>query len=303
MSFLNPVNEPVLRFKSTDAGAPQIDYNARVAGDVKTVLKACLVTGYGAKASAGWTAANEVGHVVDFVSPSAAFSSYRLGIDDKTASSTTWYYKYQNIKSNPTYNTPTKTFDNIDKTHGSNGWQLLVTDRGIIFVELVQSSVVQKLSARLTYWGALKSGLPNANGKNICFFNIGQNATISPPSYFYSHNNYVHTNLEGYTEAFMSAATINAISNINGNYALGVSSIDLVSPIYLANSDKTMLIAALPPLLSKITNSGADLYGISETTVGDRRALSVCAGFGSDTVSNVSIYSRTFLIYLDYWEY
>lgn len=66
MSFLNPVSEPVKRFKSTDAGAPQINYNARVSGDVKTVLKACLVTGYGAKASAGWSIVNEVDHVAEF---------------------------------------------------------------------------------------------------------------------------------------------------------------------------------------------------------------------------------------------
>ena len=145
MSFLNPVSEPVLRFSSTDASAPQINYNARTAGDIKAVLKACLVTGYGAKASAGWSIVNEINHVAEFVSPSAAMSDYRLGVDDSTTIKTTWYYQYQDARTNPNYNEPTKSFSYVDKTHASNGWQMLVTERGIVFIELVQNSVVNKL--------------------------------------------------------------------------------------------------------------------------------------------------------------
>ncbi len=43
-------------YKSTDAGAPTLDGNK---GSLITVLKACLVNGYGAKAGAGWTIALE----------------------------------------------------------------------------------------------------------------------------------------------------------------------------------------------------------------------------------------------------
>ena len=301
MSFLNPVSEPVLRFSSTDAGAPQINYNARTAGDIKAVLKACLVTGYGAKASAGWSVVNEVDHVCEFVSPSAAMSDYRLGIDDTSTSSTTWYYQYQDVRTNPSYNAPVKSFSYVDKTHASNGWQMLVTERGIVFIELVQHSVVNKLSARITHWGAVKSAIASVTGRNICFFNLGHNAAIPQPYNFYSHSGYVHTQLESHTSALMSAATSNMLSS--SAYTLDTANVDLVSPIYLANNDKTLLIGELPPLLSKVVNSTTDVHGVSEFALDARSVLSVCAGYSASGALYANSYGRTFLIRTDYWEY
>lgn len=298
MSFLNPVSEPVKRFSSTDPDAPQINYNARVAGDVKTVLKACLVTGYGTKASAGWSITNEVDHVAEFVSPSTAMSDYRLGIDDKTATKTDWYYQYQDARTNPSYNNPTKSFTYINKTHASNGWQLFATDRGIIFVELVQHTAVNKLSARITCWSALKSALIDTTGKNICFFNLGHNAAITIPFYFYSSTNYVHVNLSTNLGAYMSAVTSNALSS--SDVTLDESSVDLVSSIYLANTSSKMLLAELPPILSKIVNKSTDLFGVEEYMLDGRSVLSVCAGFSTNTPQTPS---RTFLIRTDFWEY
>ena len=52
MSFLNPVPVPATYYSSEDAEAPQL--GADLTGGVKTVLKACLVTGYGTKPGAGW---------------------------------------------------------------------------------------------------------------------------------------------------------------------------------------------------------------------------------------------------------
>lgn len=52
MSLLAPENIAVKYYKSTDAGAPVLDKTARC---VSNILKACLVTGYGAKEGAGWT--------------------------------------------------------------------------------------------------------------------------------------------------------------------------------------------------------------------------------------------------------
>ncbi|SLJ84500.1 hypothetical protein [Psychrobacter sp. DAB_AL43B] len=301
MSFLNPVNEPVLRFKSTDASAPQINYNARVAGDVKAVLKACLVTGYGAKASAGWSIVNEVNHVAEFVSPSAAMSDYRLGIDDTSASSTTWYYQYQDARVNPSYNAPVKAFVAVDKTSGENGWQLLVTERGILFIELTQHTAVSKLSARITYLGAVKSALTSNTGKNIMFFNIGQNATTPIPYSFYSANTYTHVQLSDNSNTYLSAAGSTALEA--AEYALDIGVVDLVSPIYLVSALKNMVIAELPPMLSKTVNKTADLYGISEQALGARNVLSVCAGSSTSNFIQATSRARTFLIKTDYWEY
>ncbi|MDD2944898.1 MAG: hypothetical protein PHG15_03610 [Acinetobacter sp.] len=300
MSFLNPVNEPVLRFKSTDASAPQINYNARTAGDVKAVLKTCLVTGYGATASAGWSIANEVNHVAEFVSPSAAMSDYRLGIDDTSTSSTTWYYQYRDARVNPAYNTPSKNISYVDKLHASNGWQLFVTPRGIIFVELFYSTVVNKLSARLTYWGQAKSGLTATTGANMMFFNIGQSATISEPYYLYSAN-YPHFQLESFSGTRVFAATPFAVDVTD--YNLSVSNVDIVSAMYLASTNKDVVLGELPGMVSKVVNNTADMYGISEQTLSTRPVLSVCCGYNDPRVQYMYSRGRTYLIYLDYWEY
>ncbi|WP_413190868.1 hypothetical protein [Psychrobacter sp. AT9] len=301
MSFLNPVSEPVKRFSSTDADAPQINYNARVAGDVKTVLKACLVTGYGATASAGWTVANETATVAEFVSPSAAMSDYRLGVDDTSTSSTTWYYQYQNAIVNPSYNSPGKSFANVDKTHASNGWQLFITSLGIVFVEIVYHTAVGKLSTRITYIGQVKSALNNTSGKNIMFFNVGHSATIGIINYFFNSTSYIHLNLETNTLTHISSATANALSA--ATYKLDTSLVDLVSPIYLSNSTKDCLIGELPPFLSKLVNKSSNLYGVSDFTLDGRGVVSVCAGFANATAATANERSFTMLIRTDYWEY
>lgn len=52
MSLKNPVKYPVKFYTWQDANAPQL---SDADGVIKTILKACLVTGYGDKQGAGWT--------------------------------------------------------------------------------------------------------------------------------------------------------------------------------------------------------------------------------------------------------
>lgn len=52
MSIKNPVQYPARHYSHLDAGAPQM---TNADGIIKTILKACLVTGYGDKEGAGWT--------------------------------------------------------------------------------------------------------------------------------------------------------------------------------------------------------------------------------------------------------
>lgn len=52
MSLKNPVRYPVKYYSHLDVGAPQL---ANIDGNIKTIIKACLVTGIGAKVGAGWT--------------------------------------------------------------------------------------------------------------------------------------------------------------------------------------------------------------------------------------------------------
>lgn len=52
MSLINPVKVPVSVYRWNDANAPKLD---KTANCMSSILKACLVTGYGIKQSAGWT--------------------------------------------------------------------------------------------------------------------------------------------------------------------------------------------------------------------------------------------------------
>ena len=52
MSLLTPERVPVKVYRWDDADAPQLD---KTAGCMTTIFKACLITGYGTKESAGWT--------------------------------------------------------------------------------------------------------------------------------------------------------------------------------------------------------------------------------------------------------
>lgn len=57
--MFNKQRVPVTLFSSTDEGAPQF---TRKAGDIFKIMKACLVTGYGSKASLGWELKFESGN-------------------------------------------------------------------------------------------------------------------------------------------------------------------------------------------------------------------------------------------------
>ncbi|MBZ1392846.1 hypothetical protein [Psychrobacter pacificensis] len=295
MSFLNPVSEPVKRFSSTDAGAPQINYNARVAGDVKTVLKACLVVGYGDKASAGWSIANEVDHVAEFVSPSAAMSDYRLGIDDSTATKTDWFYQYKNARKNPKSNAPVKAFVRADKVSANNGWQLLVSERGLLFIEIVQHTTVSSLSCRLTYFSAQKS-TSSTIGDDIVFFNTGHSGAIN-----------TYNQLYGYANAYISQdATAKIITTsphmLGVDYTYDASSIDLAADIYTALGNGSALLGKLPALMCQ-TPAQQPTFGLRDVLIDGRAFLEFFCGDTSASATTVYGYGRTFLSPLDYWEY
>lgn len=305
MSFLNPINEPVKRFKSTDAGAPQINYNARTAGDVKAVLKACLVTGYGAKSSAGWSIVNEVGHVCEFVSPSAAMSDYRLGIDDTSASSTTWYYQYQDARVNPQGNALSKSGAFMDKTSAANQWELLVTERGFYFIERVLFEKFGLLGDSLTYFGQTKSATTDLD-KNIAWWCLGFSGNVSqdarPTSFFSASPNSV-------SQHVMLPVAVN--THINTNLALisayenssAKSYVDVTTPWFFG-SNKEIVAQQVGCLLTPKKDTNIAQKTIINTIDG-RAVLTVQPARGNDTtVDYWTQANRVYVsIYLDYWEY
>lgn len=217
MSFLNPISEPVLMYSSTDANAPQINYAARAAGDVKTVLKACLVTGYGTKQGAGWTMQNETATVAEFVSPSTLLSDYRFGIDDNSTSATNFYYMYQGAKSSFSYASPSKNISFATLNSPKNTWTLLVTKQGVLWVEKFLHAPTNLEMCRIFYYGRIKSALINDAGKNISMYCFGYGAQVAASSVFLNNNNYHHIALAAYTSCDKSGANISALKNLATN--------------------------------------------------------------------------------------
>lgn len=305
MSFLNPVNEPVLRFSSTDADAPQIDYNARVAGDVKTILKACLVTGYGDKASAGWSIVNEVDHVAEFVSPSVAMSDYRLGIDDRSASSTTWYYQYQDMRVNPEGNALSKSGTFMDKTSAANRWELLVTERGFYFIERVLFKSFGLLGDSLTYFGQTKLATTALN-RNIAWWCLGFSGNVnqeaSPTSFFLASPNSVSQRI---TLPIAVDTHINTNLGFISDYrdSSTQSYVDVTTPWFFG-SKKEIVAQQVGCLLTPKKDTDIAQKTIINTIDG-RAVLTVQPASRGDARADYwTKANKVYVsIYLDYWEY
>lgn len=300
MSFLNPVSEPVKRFSSTDAGAPQINYNARVAGDIKTIIKACLVTGYGATESAGWSIVNEVGHVAEFVSPSTAMIDYRLGIDDNSTSSTTWYYQYRATRVNPTNNAPIKTFNYANGTSAANGWDLIVTANGFYFIERIMHSTIQAVQGRLTWFGCVKLALAGNNDvQNIGFWSVGYQAPTVYSWQFFPTASDRHYKIANYAAPDFAATNIGIMSAYP--FTAGASATDIASEIFLVKDG--VLLAQHPGILLTALNDVNARYGVYETTIDARPVLYVSLGVAVNTLATIQKGTRGAMIRLDSWGY
>lgn len=307
MSFLNPVSEPVLRFSSTDADAPQINYAARTAGDVKTVLKACLVTGYGAKASAGWSVVNEIDHVAEFVSPSAAMSDYRLGMDDSSASSTVFYYFANNVRQNIDGTGLNKVTNAIMTTDSRNAWELLVSARGLIWIENVVIKSTGLIGSSVTYWGQLKTDKETQSGKNIAFWSIGYNSPAinqgSPTDFFSSTSGagkkYVLSDMAIDGHAHVALPILS-----KSDTRIQVTTIELFADWFLIANKSVVAKQPAVALGLRLSSDGAPATGIG--SIDGRPALKVwpVRGASSSTAAFVYNYSPAVIaLYLDNWEY
>lgn len=180
MSFLNPMQLPVKRYSSDDDYAPKINQSSRQSGDIKTIVKACLVTGYGNKQGAGWTLQNETDFTAGFISPDFAMSDYKFIINDNSASTTTWSYIFQgNTYANNSMSVSKTCTTNVDKTK-SNKWQMLVTERGFCLIELYYVPIISGTVARITYFGQIKSAVKDTLRCNMAFIVMGQNQSLHP---------------------------------------------------------------------------------------------------------------------------
>lgn len=305
MSFLNPIKENVIVFSSTDNDAPQINYNKRVAGDVKTILKACLVTGYGNKQGAGWTMTAETEYTAEFASPTLSMNYYKLVINDGTTSQTTWQYRYQNTLITPvgSIHNISKYTPNLDTNIAQNGWKLLVTSKAFYFIEIFNKAQPNAIIARMTFFGQVKSALANDEGKNIGYWSVGYYAPNqgAMPSQFFNNATNQHFAIGKYLTPQVHFSFANKTMICNPTLPRNVSYVELINPIYLSAGGD--FAGEQVGLLLKTCNDSSAIYGVYQTTFEDRPVLYVCIGSSNMDINSQDRYVTASMIYLDYWEF
>lgn len=131
MSLENPVKYPVKYYSYLDAGAPQL---ANIDGNIKTIIKACLVTGIGDKESAGWTALFEDDFRIVLRRPSL-FSDYCIKIENGIINGAASHQVI--VQDNPTSvdDTTSLVSGNLlaRDSKSQNKWYLVVSDFGFLF--------------------------------------------------------------------------------------------------------------------------------------------------------------------------
>lgn len=156
MSLRNPVKYPVSYYSWQDTQAPQL---TDADGVIKTILKACLVTGYGSKAGAGWTALFEDDYRIVLRRPLRTGNPPDIKIENGTITSTTVRHRIV-AQDNPA------GLDDATEVRAvkllSRGsplglqWHCIVTDFGVLMAYQIAESgfgVVQGLT--LLYIGSI----------------------------------------------------------------------------------------------------------------------------------------------------
>lgn len=148
MSFLNPTPVPVRLYSHTDSEAPQLPANDWT-GALKTILKACLVTGYGGKPGAGWTLREESDNKAIFRAGDPATSPVELEVDSGNITITTFDLHWQGVKQGIVSNW---AMGQLNRYTGVAGWYLVASARSFALLPLVRTGN-SPLIAGLAYFG------------------------------------------------------------------------------------------------------------------------------------------------------
>ena len=154
MSFLNPTPAPVRLYSHTDSEAPQLPANDWT-GALKTLLKACLVTGYGGKPGAGWTLREESDNKAIFRAGDPAISPVELEVDSGNITITTFDLHWQGVKQGIVSNW---AMGQLNRYTGVAGWYLVASARGFVLLPLARIGN-SPLVAGLAYFGQPCSNL------------------------------------------------------------------------------------------------------------------------------------------------
>lgn len=178
-------------YRSTDASAPAMTSSS---GSLIDVLNACLVTGYGAKAAAGWTK-----EVIDAATFQATFTQgavsglvgRKLYVKDNNTypgNATCWACTSCTVAASPVltenfwdYNTTSIGIlvKADQETAGTARWIIVANARSVVL--LTKRSGWGLKGWAFTFFGDLDSGLDSDKGKfSVVGFNLSQGGSLIP---------------------------------------------------------------------------------------------------------------------------
>lgn len=173
MSLITPIRYPVKYYSWQDDNAPQL---TDADGVIKTILKACLITGYGSKEGAGWTLLEEDGDMMVIRRPLRIGNPPDIRIENGQVNGKTSHQMVflQN-------NTPTYIGLNARDNRCGKEWHLVVSDFAFIFCyQLLHSSQYKNYAI---YVGSMMGIDPTASSGFLVYRDEQFNISGTPQNY------------------------------------------------------------------------------------------------------------------------
>ena len=277
--MLRPTRTPVTLYTSEDPGAPKL---ARAAGSLKTVLKACLVTGYGSKPAAGWEAAFEDGNKIALRPADAKSPQGCLRVEHTNANYADLrvYTAMSGIDAGAAAGA-LQRFPIYEGNTAVRRWWLVGCPRGFVFFS------EGDYTTRPLYFGDFPTLAAGDNGNMV--FAAHANGTYGKANYSWNGLNYVGSNYaasfllkshDGLTAAaeasFCSAGALSVSStNYSTDYPSPVSGGFSAFPVFIVEivSRRRVMRGRLPGLSCPAENLSAVPVGTEFAIGGDRYIL------------------------------
>lgn len=299
MSFLISERLPVKVYKWNDVGAPALD---KTAGSMMAIFKACLVTGYGTKESAGWTMPYEdtTAKVKIFrpkVSPYPDFY-LRLSADTGTEVKTQIHLNMTDVNTGDLRLECATPFK-YAKQSSSGKWLLVASERGLWF--LCEQYYTGNANGFGAYFFAGDALQYNTNSIDRVLYlqhtggteNTGDYSTIlgrySPNYDIISAGNFLYGKV---TDKELVAAGDVRLTFIFDGMSKVTDELHTMPAIFIKNK----ILHRLPGLFlasNGVTKVNFDTVAINQSSGG---VNSIVFGFGGGAPSN-------FYVATDYWEY
>lgn len=293
---------PVTLYTSEDTAAPRLTH---AAGSLKTLLKACLVTGYGAKPAAGWQAAFEENNKIALrcADPKSPQGYIRI---DNTAAGYADVQVYTAMggldAGEAVFAQPQRLF--VSETSSkTRKWWLIACPRGFAFFGEGRNG-----GCRYLYFGDFPTLAAGDNGNMLCFGAFGGNFSAHIiPAGFNSYSNgsaYLPALLKSYdgltrgatSILHSAAAALYNSSNYFADYPSPVSGGFSAFPVFIMeNSNNRRVPRGLLPGVSAIAERMAAVPVGTEFALDGGRYI--CLDFGDNSYRDTAV-----LIAADFWD-